>query len=526
MLNNQSQHNNSSNKQINLYQKMIEEIEDYAIIVMDENGIITNWNRGAEKIKGYTADDIIGKHFSIFYLAEDLDKNLPAKLLKEAETSGHASQEGWRKRKDGSKFWGSITITAIHDDDNTVIGYSKVTRDLTEKKRAEDNLKMSEERYHKMVAEVEDYAIILLDENGIIQNWNLGAQKIKGYHSAEIIGKSFETFYSSSDRKNGLPVRLLETARKHGRAVHEGWRIKKDGSSFWGSIVITALHGKEDQIIGFSKVTRDLTERKMAEDDLKRSEERYHKMIAEVQDYAIILLDANGIIQNWNVGAEKIKGYSADEIVGKSFETFYSIEDQKKGLPQKLLNTARESGKAMHEGWRVRKDRTKFWGAIVITALHSADGQIIGFSKVTRDLTQQKLANDKLKAYTRELEAKNSELEQFAYVASHDLQEPLRKIQTFTGLLQERFHDEKFVRLYLEKLDFSAKRLSDLVKSLLEYSKASRELSGKAHSHSDVNLNEVVSEVEQDFELAIPEKNARIILGTLPVIKGNKTQIG
>jgi len=511
---------------INLYQKMIEEIEDYAIIVMDEKGYIMNWNRGAEKIKGYTEKDIIGKHFSIFYLQEDLDRNMPEKLMSEARINGRASHEGWRKRKDGTRFWGSITITAIHDDDNNVIGFSKVTRDLTEKKIAEDNLKMSEERYHQMVAEVQDYAIILLDEKGIIQNWNAGAEKIKGYTAAEIVGKSFEKFYTPEDQKSGLPKKLLNTAKVEGKALHEGWRVRKDGSRFWGAIVITALHSKDGKVIGFSKVTRDLTERKLAEDNLKMSEERYHKMIAEVQDYAIILLDENGIVQNWNAGAEKIKGYSSKEIIGKSFKTFYTEEDQKNGLPGKLLNTAKEQGKAVQEGWRVRKDGSRFWGSIVITALHGKEGQLIGFSKVTRDLTQQKMADDKLSAYTRELEIQNSELEQFAYVASHDLQEPLRKIQTFAELIQARSNDKAFAKRYFEKLEASARRMSELIKSLLDYSRISRDLAGKVPEPAPVDLNEVLSEVQQDLELLIEEKKATIISEKLPVIKGKQTQIG
>ncbi len=155
-----------------VYKKMIEEIEDYAIILIDRNGHIQNWNKGAQKIKLYSEAEIIGKHFSVFYLQSDLDQNLPTKLLTEARETGHASQEGWRKRKDGSMFWGSITITAMHNDLGDVIGFCKVTRDITDKKITEDNLRMSEERYHQMIAEVQDYAIILLSVEGIIENWN------------------------------------------------------------------------------------------------------------------------------------------------------------------------------------------------------------------------------------------------------------------------------------------------------------------------------------------------------------------
>ena len=179
-----------------LYHRMIGEIEDYAIILMDKGGIIRNWNRGAQKIKQYTEAEIIGKHFSIFYLPGDLAVNLPGRLIQEAEVTGRATQEGWRLRKDGSKFWGSITITALHDDNNEVVGFSKVTRDLTDKKISEDQLRESEERYHQMIAEVQDYAIILLNKEGIIENWNAGAENIKGYAASEAIGKRFDMFYT------------------------------------------------------------------------------------------------------------------------------------------------------------------------------------------------------------------------------------------------------------------------------------------------------------------------------------------
>src|SRR6188768_3392322 len=202
--------------------------------------------------------------------------------------------------------------------------------------------KLPEERFQQLIAEVSDYAIIFLDITGIISSWNRGAEKIKGYAADDIVGRSFTTFYTQEDREAGLPARLLKSAADRGSVIHEGWRVRKDGSRFWGSVVITALHDDSGAIIGYSKVTRDLTERKTAEDklndyanelklkniELKRSEERYHRMISEVQDYAIILLDEHGIIQNWNAGAEKIKGYRAEEIVGSPFETFYTHEDR------------------------------------------------------------------------------------------------------------------------------------------------------------------------------------------------------
>jgi PAS domain S-box-containing protein len=386
------------------------------------------------------------------------------------------------------------------------------------------NFKTTNELYQRMMEEVQDYAIIFMDKDGIICNWNKGAEKIKQYTAGEIIGKHFSIFYLPEDLAINLPQILMDRAARTGRAMQEGWRKRKDGSRFWGSITITALHDDDKKIIGYSKVTRDLTEKKITEDKLRLSEERYHQMIAEVQDYAIILLNPEGIIQNWNAGAEKIKGYKAREVIGKRFDLFYTEEDRNNKLPDKLLNEAKEKGRAAQEGWRVRKNGTKFWGTIVITALHNKEGNVIGFSKVTRDQTEKKLSENKLLAYMAELELQNSELEQFAYVASHDLQEPLRKIQTFAELIQQHYHDEAFVKEYFKKLDNSARRMSDLVRSLLDYSHLSGE---KAHPRKkEVDLNRIIKEIREDFELLIEEKAAIINCETLPKIQGNYMQLG
>ena len=397
-----------------------------------------------------------------------------------------------------------------------------------------EQLRKSEERYHKMIAEVEDYAIILLDADGIIQNWNRGAEKIKQYKESEAVGKHFSIFYLPDDIQDNLPERLLRIARENGRASQEGWRKRKDGTRFWGSITITSLHDDDGAVIGYSKVTRDLTERKIAEDqemeatdklkalnvELTLSEERYHRMIAEIQDYAIILLDPEGNIVNWNAGAQMIKGYSS-EIIGSNFNVFYTAEDRKRKLPETLLDYARTHGKANHEGWRVRKDGSTFWGYIVITALHDKSGALIGFSKVTRDLTEKKMAEDRLVAYANELENRNRELEQFAYVTSHDLQEPLRKIRTFTEIIQKNEGNPAVVSRYFEKINRSAERMTNLIKSVLNYSRLSRGNGGFV----DVDLNEIMTQVQADFELLIAEKNATVQVDNLPVIRGDHQQL-
>ncbi|KAA9357585.1 sensor histidine kinase [Larkinella humicola] len=254
---------------------------------------------------------------------------------------------------------------------------------------------------------------------------------------------------------------------------------------------------------------------------LTRSEERYHKMVDEVQDYAILLLDREGIILNWNKGAQRIKGYSEAEIIGKSFVVFYLPEDRAKKLPEQLIAEAFQEGRARHEGWRIRKDGSMFWGSIVITALHDEKGGIIGFSKVTRDLTEKKLAEDQLRQYSRELEIQNKELEQFAYIASHDLQEPLRKIQTFSGLLKENLDQPEVADRYLTKIEASAQRMSKLIKEVLNYSR----LAILEEEFVAVDLNETLHHVLVDFELLIDEKGAVIRADDLPVIDGIPLQL-
>jgi len=393
----------------------------------------------------------------------------------------------------------------------------------------------SDERYIKMIEEVQDYSIILLDEQGVILNWNIGAAKIKGYTAKEIIGKNFRIFYRKVDQDTGLPEHLLDIARKSGRAAYEGLRVRKDGTTFWGYVVITALHDDKNNIIGFSKVTRDLSERKAAEENLKeyaaqlqekienlrRREEYFHKMVAEIRDYAIILMDINGNILDWNLGAEKIKGYSAEEIIGKNFRLFYEKEDIDRGLPDKLLKEGIENGRAFHEGWRIRKDGTRFWGNIVITALHDDNNNVIGFSKVTRDLTEKKKTEDEMIRYMNLLEQKNSELEQFAYVASHDIKEPLRKIVAFGDLLQHNYSAslEDRAREYVIRMQKASQRMMDLIENLLEFSRINKIM----EAPNAVDLNKVVDEVLQDMEII--NNKAKITKSNLPAISGHAIQM-
>ena len=263
------------------------------------------------------------------------------------------------------------------------------------------------EEFKILVDGVRDYAIFMLDGNGRVTSWNSGAERLKGYTEDEIIGKDFSIFYTEEARQAGLPKRLLETALREGRCEEENWRARKDGTRFWASVSITAIRNESGTLIGFAKITRDLTERRLAEERreaerheaarvLRESEQMFRLLVDEVRDYAIFFLDLDGHVMTWNAGAERIKGYRADEIIGQSFVHFYIPQDVVAGVPSRLMRRATEEGVATDEGVRLRKDGSHFWASVVLTALHDKSGRLCGFAKVTRDITEQKHAEQSM----------------------------------------------------------------------------------------------------------------------------------
>src|SRR5688500_5227044 len=241
---------------------LVQAVGDYAIFLLDTAGRVRSWNEGARRLKGYEADEIIGRSFQVFYPDDAIQRRFPQFELREAIRTGRFEDEGWRLRKDGSRFWASVVITALFDDDGTHRGFAKVTRDLSERRAHEEALRQSEERFRLMVDGVRDYAIFLLDRDGRIASWNLGAQLTKGYLAEEIIGQHFSVFYPQDKLDEDWPARELEFALRDGHFEDEGWRLRKDGSRFWASVVITALYDERGEHRGFAKITRDLTDRR------------------------------------------------------------------------------------------------------------------------------------------------------------------------------------------------------------------------------------------------------------------------
>jgi len=253
-----------------------------------------------------------------------------------------------------------------------------------------------EQRFDLLVASITDYAIYMLDTEGHVSSWNAGAQRFKGYEAQDIIGQHFSRFYTEEDKATNLPQRALRAAREEGRFEGEGWRVRKDGTRFWANVVIDPIRTPDGTLVGFAKITRDITERMTAQEALRESEQRFRLLVQGVTDYALYMLSPEGIVTNWNAGAQRIKGYAEPEVVGTHYRRFFTDEDQAAGLPEQAIETARQTGRSESEGWRVRRDGSRFYAHAVLDAIHDEAGALLGFAKITRDITEQRKAAESL----------------------------------------------------------------------------------------------------------------------------------
>ncbi len=325
-----------------------------------------------------------------------------------------------------------------------------------------------------LIQSIVDYAIYMLDPDGFVTSWNAGAERIKGFRAEEIVGKHFSSFYTEEDRKAGMPEKVLETARRQGKYEGEGWRVRKNGSRFWASVVVDRINGENGELIGFAKITRDMTEARKAQQALLDAERRFRILVQGVIDYAIFMLDPEGRVANWNAGAQRIKGYAPDEIVGEHFSRFYTREDFDAGVPKRALETAREVGRYESEGWRVRKDGSRFWASVVIDAIRDDGGELIGFAKITRDMTEKREAELQLEESREQLfrSQKMEALGQLTGGLAHDFNNLLTAILAACELGLRNANDPEKVARMLEGVKGSAQRGASLTKQLLAFARA------------------------------------------------------
>jgi PAS domain S-box-containing protein len=380
-------------------------------------------------------------------------------------------------------------------------------------------LKQSEERFRLLVESVRDYAIFMLDPEGHVLTWNAGAQRFKGYRADEIIGQHFSRFYPPEALASGLPDHELKVASKTGVFEDEGWRVRKDGSLFWANVVITAMRDAQGELVGFAKVTRDLTQRRGHEEELRRSEERFRLLVEGVAEYAIFMLDPNGQVATWNTGAERIKGYTADEIIGQHFSVFYPDEARESRWPEHELQVAAEKGSFTDIGWRLRKDGTTFWANVTITALRDDTGKLLGYAKLTRDLTEARRVEAMESANQQHEEMLDAERsarmiaqratrlkDEFLATISHELRTPLSAILGWTQLLLRgatpKGPEEQ--KRAIEVIDRSARAQVQLIDDLLDLS---RIMTGKLRL--DLHQVSFASVIEAAVDSAKPAAAAK-----------------
>jgi PAS domain S-box-containing protein len=471
---------------------------------------------------------------NLFDIFPELEQQKYGQLLSKVYKTGevHAESESllYINGKDGKhQLYIDFEYAPLLEADGNISGIKMTLIDVTEKVEARKKIEESEKRFRSLTESIPQL-IWETDEKGVAL---FASGKWFEYTGIKPAGEAeWKAMIHPDDYDEN--VRIWSHSLETGDVYRCDVRVRrKDGNYRWHAVIGEPVFNKENKIIKWvgaftdihtekaftheleQQVTVRTKELSQINESLRKSEERYHLMVEEVQDYAILYLNHEGIIENWNVGAEKIKGYRAEEIIGKYFSVFYTEEDRKSNLPQKLLNLAIEKGKATQEGWRVRKDGTHFWASVVITAIHNKKNQVIGFSKVTHDLTEKKRASDKLKQNALELEQKNTELEQmnkelqsFAYISSHDLQEPLRKIQTFATQIMEKELDnlsetgkDKFLRM-----QNAAQRMQTLINDLLSYSRTN--IQERVFEKTD--LAKIIDEVKDDLKEELEHQDAII----------------
>lgn len=328
-------------------------------------------------------------------------------------------------------------------------------------------------RFRLLIDSVIDYAIYMIDPDGIITSWNSGAKRFKGYEEAEILGEHFSRFYTAEDRAAGLPQRALNTAINEGRFEGEGWRVRKDGTNFWSHVVIDPIIDPDGRLLGFAKITRDLTNRKMAEETLKQSEQQFRLLVQGVTDYAIYMLSPEGRVSNWNQGAQRIKGYLPEEIIGQHFSIFYTPEDRELGEPQRSLEIATREGRFENKSWRMRKDGTRFLAHVVLDAIRGDTGILLGFAKITRDITEAHQSRQALEK-TREALFQAQKMQAIGQLSggiAHDFNNLLTVILGNLEIVQKRMGADPKISRLLENATQGALRGVSLTQRMLAFAR-------------------------------------------------------
>ncbi len=538
----------------------------FSSIATDAKGVIQIFNVGAERMLGYAAADVMNKITpadisdpqEVIARAKALSVELGTSIMPGFEAlvfkAARAIEDIYELtyiRKDGSQFPAVVSVTALRDDQNGVIGYLLIGTDNTARKAAEEALHKAG-ALQRAIFDSANFSSIATDAKGVIQIFNVGAERMLGYAAAEVMNKITPAAISDPEEviaratalsaELGTPITpgfeaLVFKASRGIEDIYELTYLRKDGRRLPAVVSVTALRDAQDHIIGYLLIGTDNTARKQVEEErtkldqekqrllseLEQSAERSRLLIDGVSDYALFTMDPEGRVTSWNTGAERIKGYKEEEIVGKHFSIFYVKSDVEAGRPEQDLKRAADTDRYEEEGRRVRKDGSVFWASAIITSLRTPDGRLRGFAKVTRDITKRRQVELALSTFTARLQRSNEDLQEFAMIASHDLQEPLRKIQMFGDRLQQECAEPlgPSGQDYINRMQSAAARGQSLIEGLLAYSRVTT----KGQAPVLVDLHAVATEVTADLEARIAQVGGTIEIGSLPAIEADPLQM-
>jgi len=498
------------------YQLLLDGIRDYAIFMMDAKGKIVSWNAGAERIKGYTSDEIIGQSFSRFFPQEEIKLGKPEEILRLTAANGRYEELGMRVRKDGSRFLANITLTALHNSDGNLRGFSEFSHDLSESKE-------SEARYRGLLEAAPD-AMVVVNQDGEIVLLNVQAEKQFGYRRDELVGQQVKNIIPEGFAERLIADDLRSAADALAQQIGTGIELsgrRKDGSEFPIEIMLSPLESAEGILV--TAAIRNISVRKDAEAHLAQMEGRYRGLLEAAPD-AMVVVNQDGEIVLLNVQAEKQFGYRRDELVGQQVKNIIPegfaerlIADDLRSAEEAL---AQQIGTGIELSGR-RRDGSEFPIEIMLSPLESAEGILV--TAAIRDISTRKKAEADLLQKVDELKRSNEELDQFASIASHDLQEPLRMVASYTQLLSKRYTGkldadaDEFIAFAVD----GASRMQRLIKDLLAYSRVGT----KGKELLDTSSEKALQQALINLRGAIEESGAQVTQDPLPVVLADEMQL-
>lgn len=446
---------------------LIDSLSDFAVVGLDVDGTVTSWNQAASRMFGISKEDVVGRRLVELHLLEGGASEQPADVLALVKARGRLEQTFLYRGADSAPWHGNTVITTVRNGIGDVSGFAHVTREV-KRYEASGTAWGAPELQQLLVEGVQDYAIFSLDATGRVQSWNQGAQRIKGYAASEIVGQHFSRFYRPEDVARGWPAEELSRAAEIGKYEDEGWRVRKDGTLFWANVTITAIRDANGALLGFSKVTCDLTERRRLEEELRQREENFRHLVESVPGHAMYVVDAEGRIATWNAGAQRLLGYDESQVLGQPTSMLYTEQDRKSNQFELALKTARERGQIRFRAWRQRADGVALWVEITSTSLWDAQGKCRGFVQVIRDLSELQRMEV--------LESEGRRTAEFIAMLSHELRNPLAPIRNATTLLKRFADGGQEATWCADLIDRQVTHMTRLVDDLLD---ASRVATGK-----------------------------------------------